>query len=242
MKIDILTLFPEMFTGVIESSIIKRAINSDLVTITVHDYRDYSLDKNKKVDDYSYGGGAGMVIRVQPIIDCMQSIEGIENAKKIITTPKGVKYNQLKAKSLSSVKHIVIVCGHYEGIDERIINYIDEEISIGDYILTGGEIAALAIIDSIIRLIPGSLGNEQSNLDESFEKLLEYPQYTRPDIYEGLKVPDILLSGNHEKIQKYRRFESLKATYKRRPDLLIGLKLSSEDIIMLEKIKKGEEF
>ncbi|NCC57487.1 MAG: tRNA (guanosine(37)-N1)-methyltransferase TrmD, partial [Synergistales bacterium] len=161
-------------------------------------------DKNKKVDDYSYGGGAGMVIRVQPIVDCLKSIEGIETAKKIVTTPKGIKYNQLKAKSLANEKHIVVVCGHYEGIDERIINYVDEEISIGDYILTGGEIAALAIIDSVVRLIPGSLGNNQSNKDESFEEILEYPQYTRPDNFEDLLVPDVLLSGNHELIRKYR--------------------------------------
>lgn len=237
MKIDILTLFPEMFSGVLESSIIKRAIEANLVSINIHDYREFSLDKNKKVDDYSYGGGAGMVIRVQPIVDCLKSIEGIETAKKIVTTPKGIKYNQLKAKSLANEKHIVVVCGHYEGIDERIINYVDEEISIGDYILTGGEIAALAIIDSVVRLIPGSLGNNQSNKDESFEEILEYPQYTRPDNFEDLLVPDVLLSGNHELIRKYRRFESLKITFARRPDLLENLNLNEEDKQMLEKIK-----
>lgn len=242
MKIDILTLFPEMFKGVLESSIIKRAIESHLVSINVHDYREFSLDKNKKVDDYSYGGGAGMVIRVQPIVDCLKSIKGIENAKKIVTTPKGRRYNQAKVKDLANEKHIVIVCGHYEGIDERIVEYIDEEISIGDYILTGGEIAALAIIDSVVRLIPGSLGNEESNIDESFEELLEYPQYTRPDDYEGRKVPDVLISGNHENIRKYRRYESLKVTYERRPDLLNGLNLSKEDLEMLEKIKNKEDF
>lgn len=241
MIIDILTLFPEMFNGVLESSIIKRAIDTKHVTVNVHDYREFSLDKNKKVDDYSYGGGAGMVIRLQPIVDCLQSIKGFENAKKIVTTPKGVKYKQSKAKSLSKEKHIVLICGHYEGIDERILNYIDEEISIGDYILTGGEIAALAIIDSVVRLIPGTLGNEQSNVEESFEELLEYPQYTRPEIYDDIKVPDVLLSGNHENIRKYRRFEALKATYERRPDLLVDLELGKEDQRMLEKIKNKED-
>lgn len=242
MKIDILTLFPEMFVGILESSIIKRAIDAKLVSIKIHDYREFSLDRNKKVDDYSYGGGAGMVIRVQPIVDCLNSIDGIDKAKKIVTTPKGSRYNQLKAKALSTDKHIVIVCGHYEGIDERVVNYVDEEISIGDYILTGGEIAALAIIDSVIRLIPGSLGNDQSNVDESFEGLLEYPQYTRPDNFDNLQVPEILLSGNHENIRKYRRYASLKLTYERRPDLLINASLNNEDLLMLEKIKNGEDF
>lgn len=242
MKIDILTLFPEMFKGVLESSIIKRAIESELVFINILDYREFSLDKNKKVDDYSYGGGAGMVIRVQPIVDCLKSIEGIENAKKILTTPKGNNYHQVKAKDLANEKHIVIVCGHYEGIDERIVEYVDEEISIGDYILTGGEIAALVIIDSVVRLIPGTLGNEESKIDESFEEVLEYPQYTRPDVYEGKAVPDVLISGNHENIRKYRRYESLKVTYERRPDLLIGLNLSKEDLQMLERIKNKEKF
>ena len=181
MRIDILTLFPEMFDGVINSSISKRALENKLFEVYIHDYREFSRKGNKRVDDYSYGGGAGMIIEVQPVVDCLRSIPGYEKAYKVITTAQAKTYNQKKAVELSKINHLIIICGHYEGIDYRIMNYVDEGISIGDYILTGGEIAALAIYDSVIRLIPNVLGNSESTVDESFSSdLLEYPQYTRP--------------------------------------------------------------
>ena len=242
MKINILTLFPEEFTGIINSSIIKRAIDAKVCEVNIIDYREYSNKKNKRVDDYSYGGGAGMIIETQPIIDALKSIDNYQNIKKIITSPIGKTYNQDKAIELSKEKEIIIVCGHYEGIDYRILDYVDEKISIGDYILTGGEIAAMAIIDSIIRLLPDALGNDESKIDESFENnLLEYPQYTRPVEFDGKKVPDVLLSGNHENIRKWRRYMSLKTTYTERPDLLEKAKLNAEDLMFLVLIKYGKD-
>ena len=243
MKIDILTLFPEMFTGIINSSIIARAINNGSVEINVHDFRSFSTKNNNRVDDYSYGGGAGMIIEVNPVVSCLRTIEGFESAKKLITVPTGYKYNQEKAQELSNEKHIIIVCGHYEGIDHRIMNYVDEGVSIGDYILTGGEIAALTIIDSVIRLLPDVLGNKESIEIESFDDgLLEYPQYTRPVEYEGHKVPEVLVNGNHEHIRRWRRFKSLEVTYHNRPDLLEDIKFNEEDKYYLNMIKNGEEF
>lgn len=241
MIVDILTLFPEFFRG-FSSSIIKRAEDNGIVTIRVHNYRDYSVKKSRRVDDYSYGGGAGMIIEVQPIADCLRAIPGYEKAKKIITSPLGSLYSQKKAIELSQVEHMIIVCGHYEGIDARIHDYVDESICIGDYILTGGEIASMVICDSVIRLLPGALGNEESTAGESFAgSLLEYPQYTRPVEYEGKKVPDVLLSGNHEEVRRFRRFQALSNTYHLRPDLLEKAELTNEDRYFLEKIKKGEE-
>lgn len=240
MIIDILTLFPEMFEGVINSSIIKRATQKEIVEINIHDYREFSTKANKRVDDYSYGGGAGMVIEALPVVNCLKSIEGFASARKLITAPIGYKYDQKKAEELSKDEHIIIICGHYEGIDHRIMNYVDEAISIGDYILTGGEIAALAIIDSVIRLLPDALGNNESSVDESFENnLLEYPQYTRPVSFDGLDVPSILVNGNHELIRRWRRYKSLETTYLNRPDLLDVDKLSNEDLYYLETIKNG---
>ena len=241
MIIDILTLFPDAINGVINTSILKRALDKDAIKINVIDYRNYSNKKNKRVDNYSYGGGAGMIIEPQPIVDALHDIKGYEKAHKIITSPVGRVFNQKVATELSKLDHIIIVCGHYEGIDERIMNYVDEAISVGDYILTGGEIAALAICDSVSRLVPDVLGNDESALDESFnDGLLEYPQYTRPETFEGHTVPSVLLSGNHEEIRKWRRFKSLENTYKNRPDLLNEDNLTKEDIIFLEQIKKGE--
>lgn len=241
MRLDILTLFPEAINGVVNTSILKRAIEKGTIEVNVHDYREFSSKKNKRVDDYSYGGGAGMVIEVQPIIDCLRNIPNYEKAYKIITAPIGTVYTQRKAQELSSKEHIIIICGHYEGIDHRIMDYIDEAISIGDYILTGGEIASLAIIDSVVRLVPEVLGNNESIDVESFDdNLLEYPQYTRPEEFEGKRVPDVLLSGNHEKIRKWRRFKSLEVTYHNRLDLLEKVELTKEDIVFLDMIKKGE--
>ena len=239
MRIDILTLFPEMFEGVINSSISKRAVEKELIEVYVHDFREYSSKANKRVDDYSYGGGAGMIIEVQPVLDCLKSIPNWESAHKIITTPVAHTYSQKKAYSLSEKDHIIIVCGHYEGIDSRIMNFIDEGISIGDYILTGGEFAAMVIYDSVIRLIPEVLGNSESIVEESFSNdLLEFPQYTRPASFNGLDVPEVLISGNHENIRKWRRYKSLEATYKYRKDLLEKVELTKEDKIFLEEIKK----
>lgn len=241
MRIDILTLFPDAINGVINTSILKRAIDKGTIEIFVHDYREYSSKKNKRVDDYSYGGGAGMVIEVQPIIDCLRNIPNYNNAYKIITAPIGTVYQQKKALELSKKEHIIIICGHYEGIDHRIMDYVDEAISIGDYILTGGEIASLAIIDSVVRLVPDVLGNNESIDVESFDdNLLEYPQYTRPEDFEGKRVPDVLISGNHEKIRQWRRFKSLEVTYKNRPDLLEKVEMTKEDEKFLELIKNGE--
>ena len=241
MIIDILTLFPEAINGVINTSILKRAIEANAITINVIDYREFSNKKNKRVDDYPYGGGAGMIIEPQPIVDAIASIKDNKKAHKIITSPVGRVFNQKVAQELSKEEHLIIVCGHYEGIDERIMNYVDEAISIGDYILTGGEIAALAICDSVARLVPNVLGNDESSKDESFDDgLLEYPQYTRPEVYDGHEVPSVLLSGNHEEIRKWRRFKALERTYHNRPDLIDENKLSSEDKKFLEEIKSGK--
>ncbi len=238
MIIDVLTLFPEMIQGVINASIIKRIIDKELVTIRVHDFRTFSLNKHKKVDDTVYGGGAGMLLTLQPIVDCLKSIDGYNKAHKIITTPAGNIYNQHKAQEFSKKDHLIVICGHYEGFDERLLNYVDEEISIGEYVLTGGEIAALAIIDSVSRLVPGGI-NDSSIMEESYsDGLLEYPQYTKPAIYDGYEVPEVLLSGNHQRIAEYKRYTSLKKTYIKRPDLIDEAKLSKEDIKMLKLIKE----
>lgn len=219
MKIDILTLFPNMFDGFLNSSIIKRAIDRKIVEINVHDIRDYSKDKNHKVDDYGYGGGAGMVLMPQPVVDAIEAYKK-EDSLVILMCPQGKKYDQKQAFELKNEKHIIIVCGHYEGFDERIRKYCDLELSIGDYVLTGGEIPAMAITDSVTRLLDGVIEKE-SYLNESFNNdLLDYPVYTHPYDYRGDKVPDILLSGHHENIDKWRKEESIKRTKLRRPDLL----------------------
>ncbi len=219
IKIDILSLFPEMFTGFLETSIVKRAIDSCKVDIMVHNFRDFSLDKNKKVDDTPYGGGPGMVLQCQPIFDCVKSLRQ-EHSKVILLTPDGCVYKQNMAYSLSKETHLILICGHYEGFDERIRTLVDLEISIGDYILTGGEIAAEVLVDSIVRLIPGVI-EEESHLQESFNQdLLDYPNYTKPADFRGMKVPEVLLSGNHQKIDEFRREMMYNRTKERRPDLL----------------------
>ena len=219
MKIDVLSLFPGMFSGVFEESIIKRAINENRVSINIHNFRDFSLDPHNKVDDTPYGGGAGMVLTCQPIFDCVKSLR-TDDSIVILLTPDGEVYKQSKAYELSKCKHLIFICGHYEGFDERIRSICDLEISIGDYVLTGGEIASMAIIDSIVRLIPGVI-EEESHVNDSFnDNLLDYPTYTKPRVYEGMEVPEVLVSGNHKKINEWRREESLKRTRERRPDLL----------------------
>lgn len=237
MKIDILTLFPEMFLNFLGTSIVGRAVNKNIVQINCINIRDFSKDKHKRVDDYPFGGGPGMVMRPEPVYDAINSVKD-EDSKVIYLSPKGKTYNQEIAIKLSKEKHIILLCGHYEGIDNRIIdNYIDEEISIGDYILTGGEIPAMVVVDSVIRLLPGVLNNQESYIDDSyFNGLLEYPIYTRPKIFNGIEVPEILLSGNHEKIEQWRKYESLKITYERRPDLIEKLNLSKDEMKMLKDI------
>lgn len=237
IKFDILTLFPEIIEGMVSSSILKRAIEKGLIEINVIDFREYAGNKHSTVDDYAYGGGAGMLIRVDPIYRALNQIEGIEKAHKILTSPSGNVWSQKKAEEFSKLNHIVIVCGHYEGIDARVLNYIDEEVSIGDYVLTGGEIPAGVIIDSVSRLVNGVIADD-STVNESFSMgLLEYPQYTRPQEFDGYKVPDILLSGHHANIKKWQRYEALKKTYLVRPELLDEIALSNDDIKMLNDIK-----
>ena len=221
MKIDILTLFPSMFEGFINESIIKRAIEKKLVEINIYNFRDYSTDPHKKVDDYPYGGGEGMVLMPQPIYDCVESIK-TPDSYIILMTPQGIKYDQKKAYELTNKKHIIIICGHYEGFDERIRNLADLELSIGDFVLTGGEIPAMAVSDSIIRLLDGVIQKESSTNDSFNNNLLDYPVYTHPADFRGMKVPDVLLSGNHENISKYRYDEKIKRTKERRPDLIEG--------------------
>ena len=219
MKIDILTLFPDMFEGVFGESILKRAIEEKKVKINLVNFRDYTKDPHNKVDDTPYGGGAGMVLTCQPIFDCVRDLK-TEESKVILLTPRGTVYNQDMAYNLTYEKHLIIICGHYEGFDERIRSICDMEISIGDYILTGGEIPAMALVDSITRLLPGVI-TEESYIEDSFSSnLLDYPTYTKPRVYEGMEVPEVLLSGDHKKIEEYRYNESLRITKERRPDLL----------------------
>ena len=242
MRIKVLSLFPKMFDGILNESIIKRAIDDKKVNIDVIDLRSYSKDKHNKVDDTIYGGG-GMLIKCEPVFDAIDDLK-TKNTKVIMLSPDGVKYNQEKAYELSKEKNIILLCGHYEGFDERINTVVDEKISIGDYVLTGGEIPAMAIIDSVTRLLPGVI-NEESHLNDSFNNdLLDYPQYTKPQEYRGMKVPDVLLSGDHKKIDEWRREEQIKKTKKQRPDLLKESeeeKTSDEDLIKTEEEKENTE-
>ena len=219
MKFDVLTLFPEMF-GILNQSIIGKAIEKELIDINLINIRDFSKDKHKKVDDTPYGGGAGMVMKPDVVYDAYKSIED-RNAKVIYMSPQGKTLNQKKVEELAKESHLIILCGHYEGIDQRVLDKIvDEEISIGDYVLTGGEIPAMVLIDSVSRYVKGVL-NEESIQEESFSNgLLEYPQYTKPEIFEGVKVPEILLSGHHENIEKWRKEKSIEITKKKRPEML----------------------
>lgn len=240
MIFKVLTLFPEMFEGVLNSSILKRAIGKNLIEVKLINIRDYTKDKYNRTDTPPIGGGAGLIMKCQPIIDALK--ENITpSTHKILLSPRGKQYNQLKAKELAqNYDDILILCGHYEGIDERVYPYFDEIISIGDYILTGGEIASLAIIDSVSRLLDGVI-KEESIQEESFENnLLEYPQYTEPYEFEGSKVPDILYSGNHNAISKWRKKESLRLTKKYREDLFATLKFSKEEEKLLKELESGE--
>lgn len=219
IRIDILTLFPSMFDGFLNESIINRAIKRNLVQINVINFRDYTLDTHGKVDDTPYGGGAGMVLTPQPIFDAVEDLK-TENTKVILLTPDGKTYNQEMAYSYSKEEHIILICGHYEGFDERIRTLADSEISIGDYVLTGGEIPSMVITDSITRLIDGVIQKESHEYDSFNNNLLDYPTYTKPRDFRGMKVPDVLTSGNHKEIEKYRLEQQIKRTKERRPDLL----------------------
>lgn len=223
MEIIVLSLFPKMFDGFLSESIIKRAIDKNIVNIRVINFRDYSVYNNNQVDDTPYGGGAGMVLMCDPIFRCLDEIRD-DGSYVVLLSPEGNIYNQEKAREYKNIKKLIIICGHYEGFDERIKEEADEIVSVGDYILTGGEIGAMAIMDSVIRLVPGVINNESLD-DESFnDGLLDYPVYTKPEEYRGKKVPSILLSGNHQKIKNYRHNERIRVTKERRPDLL------SEDV------------
>ena len=219
MRIDILTLFPAMFDNIIKESIIKRAIEKEIVKINIYNIRDYSKDPHKKVDDYGFGGGKGMVLMCQPIFDAVDALKS-SDSKVILMTPQGIKYNQEKAYELSKEKHLIIICGHYEGFDERIRSIVDAEISIGDFVLTGGEIPAMVICDSIVRLIDGAIHKESHEKDSFNDNLLDYPVYTHPATFKGMEVPQVLLSGHHANIEKWRLEEQIKRTKERRPDLL----------------------
>jgi tRNA (guanine37-N1)-methyltransferase len=240
IRFDILTLFPEMFKSPFDSSLLKKAQEKGLIEIAVHDIRDYTEDRHRVTDDYPYGGGSGMVMKVEPIARALENVVQERHAAKVILlTPQGKVFNQIVAEELSTCSRIVLICGRYEGVDERVRDYlVDEEISIGDYVLTGGELPAMVIVDAISRLVSGVLGNCDSAATESFSTgLLEYPQYTRPADFRGWKVPEVLLSGNHRVIDIWRRKESLRKTALRRPDLLSKAGLTKEDRKILEEIK-----
>lgn len=251
MKITILTLFDKFFDNFKSTSIIKKAIEKNLVELEIINFRNYSNDRLKRVDDAPYGGGAGMIIKLQPLVDCLKDIK-TSNSKVYLLSAKGTVYNQKTAHLFTKIDHLILICGHYEGIDERIINYIDGEICIGDYILTGGEIAAMAVADSIIRLLDGAI-NKDSIQEETFENsLLEYPQYTTPRNFEGYEVPDILFSGNHQAIKEYRFKQSVIKTLKERPELINKSLFTKEELKwfndlqndknQIKAIKKAKKF
>lgn len=239
---NVLTIFPQMIEDFANYSMIARAIESGLISIKAENFRDNATDKHRQVDDQPYGGGAGMVLKAEPVTRCLDQVSknaAKERSKVILLSPQGKIFDQKLAKEFAQYDTLTLICGRYEGIDARVEeHYVDDIVSIGDYILTGGELAAMVFIEAVARLIPGVLGDEQSALQESFEEnLLEYPQYTRPEIFEGYKVPEVLLSGNHKDIDRWRRQQSLLRTFERRPDMLNKAKLSEEDIKFLSKIK-----
>ena len=230
MKIDVLTLFPEMFPGVLGASMLGRAQEKGILEFHLHNIRDYSESKHKNTDDYPFGGGAGMVMMPQPIFSCLDAVDPDHAALRVVLTPRGKTLTTAMARELAAEEHILLLCGHYEGIDERAMEQMDCEISIGDYVLTGGELPAMVLIDCISRFIPGVLGSSESAEEESFSAgLLEYPQYTRPAEYRGMTVPEVLLNGNHAHIARWRRQESFRLTWERRPELMVNLDESGLD-------------
>lgn len=241
MQIDVLSLFPEMFDGPMTTSIIGKAQEKKVANIDVTDFRKFAVNKHGHVDDYPYGGGAGMLLRVDPINDALEEINSKHpDTKKrvILMDPAGETFTQRHAESFAQDDHLIFICGHYEGYDERIRSYVTDEISVGDYVLTGGELGAMIVIDATVRLLDNAVGNEDSITGDSFSTgLLEYPQYTRPPEYKGMKVPDVLMSGNHAKIADWKGKESLRRTYERRPDLLDNYPLSNQQKVWLNEIK-----
>lgn len=241
MQIDVLTLFPQMFEA-LNQSIIGKAQESGKLTLKTHDFRDYTTNKHHHVDDYPYGGGAGMLLQVQPIDDCLEAIKQTEKKPRVILLdPAGLPFNQKMAEDFALEEQLIFICGHYEGYDERIRSLVTDEVSLGDYVLTGGELGAMVMIDATVRLLPDVLGNSTSALTDSHSTgLLEQPQYTRPAEYKGMKVPDVLMSGNHEKIRQWQVKESLRRTFLRRPDMLEHIHLDDEQQQFLAEIKREE--
>lgn len=243
MQIDILTLFPEMFSGVFGQSILNKAAEKSAVSYNVINFREYADNKHSTVDDYPYGGGAGMVLKPQPIFDAVSALKDnakSKNPRVILLCPQGERYEQVKAEELAKEEHLIFICGHYEGYDERIREHVvTDEISIGDYVLTGGELGAMVVVDSVVRLLPEVLGNQESHMKDSFSTgLLEHPHYTRPADFRGLKVPEVLMSGNHKLIEEWRNKEALRRTFLRRPDLFRKMELTDEQEKWLKEIKK----
>jgi tRNA (guanine37-N1)-methyltransferase len=239
VQIDILTLFTEMFRGVFDSGVIGRAMEQGLVSIGLHNFRDQAHDRHHTVDDYPYGGGAGMVLKPEPIFETVEAIKGESDIPVILLNPAGRLFNQKVAEEFARYSQMIIICGRYEGVDERVSQHLaTNEISIGDYVLTGGEIAAMVIIDAVVRLLPGVLGSELSPMEDSHVAgLLEYPQYTRPPSYRGWPVPEVLLSGNHAQIAGWRREQSIRRTCQRRPELLDKVELSPEERRLVQKLR-----
>jgi len=243
MKFDILTLFPGMFAGPFDESIIKRARDNKFIDISLHNIRDYAADRHQTADDAPYGGGAGMVMKVEPLAACIDAVKLQNPASRVVmTSPLGRRFSHAIAAEFAALHGLIIVCGRYEGIDERVLQlYVEDAVSVGDYVLSGGEIAAMAVVDAVTRLLPGVLGSEESAEQDSFiDGLLEYPQYTRPPDFRGLKVPEVLLSGNHELIRKWRRRESLSRTRNLRPDLLAEAVLTKEDHKLLAELERED--
>jgi tRNA (guanine37-N1)-methyltransferase len=239
MKIKILTIFPEFYQEFIKSSIVGRAISKGLVTLEIVNIRDYSLDKNHRVDDHPIGGGAGLIMRLEPLMDCLKA-NTTPKTYKVLMGPKGHAYTQGDARRYSKMDEIALICGHYEGIDSRFNDYVDEEVSLGDFILTGGEIPAMAIADSVIRLLKGAIADESTEEESFNDGVLEYPQYTYPKEYDGRKIPDILFSGNHQVIAEYHRKEALRDTMEKRPDLFRKIAYSKKDAELIEEIRKNK--
>jgi len=242
MRFDVLTIFPEIFHSYLRYGVLGKAIEKGIIKVSMVNIRDFASGKHKNTDDRPYGGGEGMVMKPEPIYNALKSIDREQNSLVVLLSPQGERFDQEMAWELSKYDQLILICGRYEGIDERVrILCAEKEISIGDYVLTGGELAALVVIDAVSRLIPGVLGSEFSNLEESFsDGLLEYPQYTRPRVFKGLEVPEILLSGNHEQIRKWRRREAIKRTFERRPDLLKKARLTKDELSFIEELKKKE--
>jgi len=247
MRIDILSLFPKMFDGPFGESIVKRAVDAGLVSIFVHNFRDFAHDKHNTVDDYSFGGGEGMVLKPEPLFEAVESIKGSLGGSAgpvVLLTPQGRLFCHQIAQELSNQQNLVLVCGHYEGVDERVREHlVTDEISIGEYVITGGELAAMVVVDAVVRLLPGALGSEQAASEDSYAKgFLEYPQYTRPRVYRGWEVPEVLLSGNHQEIARWRWEQAIERTLLRRPDLLAKASLSKEERELADRIKARKGF